>query len=206
MNYFVRSGAQCITLITLMLQVQVSAVQVSLSTHPTLILTRAHNAAFGNKENLLTQQLLHKDKQEWITLVKSAHKIVDSLSYNMLYFWQISAQRKSIKTVQSHMMRIERINNDLLNTLSIAYGTIAQALPDDKKTGGTSNLQDLNCQAIDMNFLENLVMPLLAQKQVAKDIQESIRQLPKTYNTKITQACLIVETLGLMLEVPSMLF
>lgn len=191
-----------LTLALCLLQIPAAHAEVTLGTHPTLILTRAHNAAFGNKQNLLTQQLIFSDKKEWNSMIESIHKFIASLvpSRNIIFFWRTSTEQKYKKILEASMIRLERVNNELLNTLAVSYGYIARALPAAKKIGGTYELRDLNPHLVDVNYLYNLVLPLKAHKQVAIDVQQSMKKLSKTSNKNIDQAILAVETLALMLE------
>lgn len=202
------------TILTIVLHIQIlmgqginisaptQGTHVTIANQPLIIIWRAHSAAFSNKTNLLTQAMAENDKQQWTSMLKEVHKFIESIKIqtHIFPFFGTSNQKKSLSTLQQNMAKIERINNDLFYTLTKAFEHIAQALPEDKKIEGTRDVTELNPQAVDLVVLNQLIIPLHAQKLVAIDIQKSIKSLPKTSNKDITQAAVIIETLGSILE------
>lgn len=177
----------------------VASKEVSLATHPMLILTRAHNAAFGNKQNILTQHLEQQDKQEWLSMIKATREYINSIHIG--YF---SIQKNKLETckkiLETSLTQLIILNDELLNVLAVSFGHIARALPREKKLSGTKDLTDINQQLIDQELLKKVIQPLIDKKQVAINIQETIKNMPQTSHKGIMQGALIIRTLGLMLE------
>jgi hypothetical protein len=179
----------------------ISPEQAGFNKDPLLVITRAHTDAFGNASNILTQRLGQREKQAWVTMMQSARSYIDSIKVSSnLFFRHNSLQESHKKMLESSMAQLERINIELLNTIALAYGIIANALPQTKKEGGTRNLEDIDAQKINFDDLALVVLPIEAQQQVAKDIKESIDALPKTSNKQLQEGAHIVATLGLMFD------
>lgn len=165
-------------------------------------LLKAHTNAFGNKENVLTQRLTFDEKQFWLNTVTEVQEYVAAIATikSILPSKEKIAQQEAKKILTASMERLVRINNDLLNSIASSYGIVALGLPASKKTSGTRSLKDIDHKVINLKTLDNIIMPLEAQKNVALDIQKQMKNMPQTQNQQLKNGVELVERLGLLLE------
>lgn len=165
-------------------------------------LLKAHTNAFGNKENALTQRLTFDEKQFWLNTVKEVQEYVAAIVTikSILPSKEKIAQQEAKKILTASMERLVRVNNDLLNSIASSYGIVALGLPVNKKTLGTRSLKDIDSKVINLKTLDNVIMPLEAQKNVAIDVQKQMKNIPQTQNQQLKNGVELVERLGLLLE------
>jgi len=195
------TGKLSVVAIALLLSGSVSAVLRSAADLKKALMV-AHSAAFGNKENVLSQRLAADDKQFWNKTLSEVQEFVSAIETkkSILPSKEKNAQQEAKRILVTSMDRLMRVNVDLLNTIAEAYGKLALGLPTQKKQTGTRTLKDIDPKKLDMRFMANLINPISAQKLVAIDVQDKIKQLPVTTNTRLKEGAELVERLALLLE------
>jgi hypothetical protein len=165
-------------------------------------LLKAHTNAFGNKENALTQRLTYDEKQFWLKTISEVQEFIAAIQTEkgFLPSKEKIAQQGSKKILMASMERFVRINNDLLNTIASSYGIIALGLPINKKANGSRSFNDINAKAIDLKVLSTMIEPLKAHKDNVIQVQNEMKQMPKTQNQQLKNGVELVERLGLLLE------